>query len=325
MKPSIVAFLITCFCFTGFSQSDSTYFLTRNKGIREVIEVMGNKAVALKLISFDTKYGKQWKLERIQEVDTLIYNNRGIFLGTNGELRIKNEGYTFHYIPNGERSKLKVHMKRGGYPDPNTLINSSYERCRRDSLEEVLSGVSRYYHTYGGSVIYYRHNLLENITMDYHQSPSSFRNEFEPRFLYSADSLIELHSRKSAVTDAVLKDLNSIPFVELDSAFLQVTDNYWEWSTTYCKEIVNGFAAENPARFCQWVEQTTLDKKEIYRWVDKRGRKSLKAFDTDSPVRKEVLRNFRLETAGAITGITLALSFYGGIGVGIANLIALNR
>ena len=328
MKPLFVLLLTLFFNFVAFSQSDTNDFLIRNRGTREVIEISGSKAVAFKLISFETQYGKQWRLERISEVDTLYYNNQGVYEGTNGELRIKNEGYTFKYIPDGERSKLKVNMKRDGYLNPNAKVNSSYWSCKIDSLEEVLRGVSGYFQ---GFSHYYRSYYGNNVweeggrLADIYQNFETFKTEFDPNFEHFADSLVKIHSGKAALTDSTLKNLNTIEFREMDSVFLRLTNPEWDVSFGYCDELVNDFVVENPARFCQWLEQTGIDKRTVYRYVNKGGRKSLKAFETDSPVKKEILQNHRANIVAGIFFSTLTVSVYGGIGVGIANLLALNR
>jgi len=323
MKPSILLLFIIGFTLITFSQSETTDFLIRNRGDREVIQLIGNKAVAHKLTRFETQYGRQWRMERITEVDTMVYNNHGVYEGTNGELRIKNEGFTFFYLPEGEKSKLKVRMKRDGYENPILLINSCYIDCKVDSLKEILMDVCPYFIEYN-NYYYDRYPWEESMDIEYND-PRLFRSIFDSRFSFVADSLVELHTRKSAFTDSILHHLNTMLPSELDTTFQQLIEPSSEWWFNYCNEMVNGLAVENPANFCQWLEQTSLEKRMIYFYTDKRTRRSLKAFDTDSPVKKELLRNYRGNVALGTIVMTGALSFYGAIGVGIANWIALYR
>ncbi len=320
MKPSLVSLLIVFFSFSALSQSETTVFLDQKRGMDQVIEISGSTAVVLQFIEEHTEYGSLWYLERVDDIDTMFKDQAGNFYGSNAELKFGEKNIVFnHFLNEGERPvKLKMIHDDG---DINFIVNSSYAEHKKDSLEEALTASDRYFDGFG--YFYSDAGWEEEVSvfMNYKLYPSAFDECFSKK----ANELVTELTASSPLTDSALLHLTTMTPTSFEAVYDRLPASSWESCFTHRNVLVNQLAVQNPALFCSWVEQTKSEKRWIYTYANRDARKSLKAFDTDSPVKKELLKENRKNVAEVTTGFTLALSFYGGIGVGIANLIALYR
>ncbi|WP_343632978.1 hypothetical protein [Fluviicola sp.] len=293
---------------TGFSQNQEVYYQTSEKNY--AFKLYGNTCSLYELSNYGSWVNREWELPAVYRPESAL-DSLGI-LFSNEQYAIS---YDYKYfrvckLKNGKIKERHTYVAKK-LENPAKLyeaINHSYwEVLYRTTIDEMRNNYPGF-HAY--RYPYYRYGspeAWESLTFK-QAEPSEFEVLSRKQNQFIKDSLIRTNNRLIFLNDSIETHISTLTLEALKSNFMSRpihVNAYDEYQQVMLKFV----AEKRPDLFYDLVESLPEEKKYLFHKVSYGDSfKSLKKFETVSPVKREFLKYKRKESLKAglmVTGAGL--------------------
>jgi hypothetical protein len=305
----------------SFTQETETYYQTINK---EYTFKFTGEVCTLYQLSENTNYAyREWELERVNRFKGQL-DSLGI-LFSNGKYAIS---YDYKYfcvlkLKHGkQKDRLTFVAKK--LADPSNVYEAINHAYWYGIYWKTIEEVKEDYPLFGE----YRHRIYFRSDYEWWQS-LSFKRETPEKFELLAgeqnqllkDSLLRTNRQLIFLNDSIENSINTLTVDELKRNLMSRPIHVPAYDE-YQDSMLQMIAVRRPDLFYELAEALPEERKYLFNKVSYgEPSKSLKKFDTDSPVREEFLKYRRRENlkAGLImtSGVLLEAGVIGGAITGI--------
>ena len=301
----------------SFSQEEETFYQTTNG--EYAFKLKGETCILYQFSRYENSVYREWELDRVDRFKGELDSLGTLF--SDGEYAVSYD-YKYFRILKLKRGKPKDRRTFvAKKTDDPSCIYAAINHAYWDKLyEETLVETANTYMFFEYDYYHREGDLWESIPFKYVES-KTFEKLANERNQQLKDSLALTNQQLISLNDSIEKNMTTLTLEELKSNFLGRPLRQFSYST-YQNEMLESVAEKRPDLFLDLAEALPAEKEYIFDLVlFGSTAKSLKKFETDSPVKKEFLKYRRRERTKVgliMTGIvSLQAAVIGGAITGI--------
>ncbi|MDJ1468134.1 hypothetical protein QNI19_16275 [Cytophagaceae bacterium DM2B3-1] len=314
MKNIVFIWAISFCLVTVYGQGNSKkLFLSSTKKTHTVfIEINDQSAYLFRLGYWNKPMGSSYSLIQTDTLSRQRSTDTYLFIGTNTKIQKDQNKLYVLLSDTPDKKVLKIEIDTvTNETEINQYINNGYWHTNFSTLSVEVNAMYPidHYSFYEG----YRYWDRFTNTQDYYQD---FRVFADNRLKIIRDSVIEAKSSRSQLTQHTVNNISTISYTELKNNLIELSDDS---ERRYFSAIVHAVCMQRTDLLFKLADDNpSLKEKLLYSIQGKEAIQKIRATETNSTFKREVIKDRRQTTAMLIKIGTL----YAALGVLVVYLIA---